>query len=263
MINKLKSRYFSEHISISVWNSRDIINSNEFEYVESFEKLCLKEFDLFKTAYSSLSLSEQDEVIKHWTNKFESIEDNFYEFAPFYFKSFNLATYYEIDVNDQEYDFVDFSDKEEIFYRIHYSRKFEYLIVKFLKSEENHLIEKLLNSEITKGDFNPLEILNIELPKETYIKKKKKDLLLNVSQKDKGHLFCLFKELKIKVFHHNNIEAYCEALCLEYDTRYSDQIRQNFNLDIHKTYRETFKQKVVSLLPEDQKSKIEQHLNSM
>lgn len=263
MINKLKSRYFTEHISITVWNSRDIINSNEFEYVESFEKLCLKEFDLFKSAFASLSATEKDEVIKHWTNKFESIEDDYFEFDPFYFDSFNLATYYEIDKNDEDYDLVDFSDKEEIFYRIHYSRKFEYLIVKFLIAEENYAIEKLLNPQITKVDFNPLEILSLELPKETYLKKKKQDLLIDVSQKDKGHLFCLFKELEIKVFHHNNIKEYCKALCLEYDTRYSDQIRQNFNLDIHKTYRETFKQKVVSLLPEEQKSIIEQHLNSM
>lgn len=262
MKENLLSRYFTEHISVSVWNSRDIINSNEFEYVESFEKLCLKEFDVFKSAFESLTVIDKDEVIKHWTNRFESIEDDYYEFAPFYFDSFNLATYYKIDKNDEEYDLVDFSDKEEIFYRIHYSRKFDYLIVNFLKSEENYLIEKLLNLDVTKIEFNPLEILNLELPKETYLKKKKQDLLVDVTQKFKGNLFWLFDKCEIYKNSNTSNETFCRELCAIYNTEYTDYIRQCCR-KIRKTDRDVFKKKVLSLLPEDQKSRIENYLNSM
>lgn len=259
MKEKLLSRYFTEHISITVWDSRDILNSSEFEYVDSFEKLCLKEFDLFKTAFNSLEIFEKDEVIKHWTNKLERIEEDFFEFAPFFFKNFDLATYYEIDINDDEYDLIDFSEKEEIFYRIHYSRKFEYLIVNFLKSEEHYLIEKILNPNLAKVDFNPLKILNLEISQESYIKSKKEDLLKGVSQKDKGHLFWLFKVLNFKAYTHSNTADFCIELCKEYNTKYSDQIRQNFNGKIHKTYLGTFLKDVCSQLPEDQKGIIENY----
>lgn len=256
MKDKLLSGYFTEYISSTVWESDHLFPLNHFEYIQTFEELCLSEFVVFKQIFDQLELIEKNEVIKFWNIRAESKFDEYVRFCPENFDNFDPEEFFGDDYSS-------YIHVTKVFHLRHYVEKFNFLIRSFLVCEEGYLKKKLIYTNVQKEEFNPLEVLDLELPKETYINKKKQDLLIDVSQKDKGHLFCLFKELEIKVFHHNNIGEYCKALCAEYDTRYSDQIRQNFNLDIHKTYRETFKQKVVSLLPEDQKSKIEQYLNSL
>jgi hypothetical protein len=256
MKDKLLSDYFPKYISSTVWDSDNLIPLNHFEYLESIEELCLSEFLVFKQIFDQLELIDKNEVIKFWNIHSKSKFDEYLRFCPENFNNFDPEEFFGDDYSS-------YIHGTKVFHLRHYVEKFKFLIRCFLVCEEEYLKKRTLNTIAQKQEFNPIEILKLKVSEEAFVKTKKQDLLIDVSQKNKGHLFCLFKELKIKAYTHKNTVDYCKELCIEYSTRYSDQIRQNFNLTIHKTYRETFKEKVVSLLPEDQKSIIEQYFNSI
>jgi len=177
--------------------------------------------------FDQLELIDKNEVIKHWNIRSEMKFNEYLRFCPENFDNFDHEEFFGNDYSSY------FNDTK-VFHLRHYQEKFMFLIRSFLVCEEEYLKKRTLNPVAQKLEFNPLEILNLKVSEESFIKTKKQDLLIDVSQKDKGHLFWLFKEQKIKAYTHNNNEDYCKELCIEYSTRYSDQIRQNFNIKIDK-----------------------------
>lgn len=255
MKDKLLSGYFTEYISSIIWDSDNLIPDNNFEYIETLEELCLSEFVVFKQIFDQLELIDKNEVIKYWNIHSESKFDEYLRFCPENYNNFDREEFFGDDYSS-------YIGGTKVFHLRHYIEKFNFLIRSFLLCEEEYLKKRILDPNVQKEEFNPLEILNIDMPKESYIKTKKNDLLIDVTQKFKGNLFWLFDKCEIYKNTNTSNETFCQELCVIYNTEYTDYIRQCYR-KIRKSDREVFKGKVLSLLPEDHKSIIECYLNSM
>jgi hypothetical protein len=259
----LFSRDAQSYISRHIYDSDIPINLNSFEFVEDFEKLLLKEFESFKFAFEKLDLPDKNDVIKFWVSKRENEFNAYLEFSPRNLKSFDLAEHYNF--NRKEINALDSLKNippAKIFYIEHYTIKFTNLIIDFLEFEENYLIEKILNPLVLKIEFNPLELLSIDISQKAYFENKKKDLLIGLSQKYKGNLFWLYDKLGIKKNTHTAVEVFCQELCALYNTEYTDYIRQEYK-EVHYTAKDVFLKEVLHLLPEDQKAIIENYVKSI
>ena len=221
----LLSNNHSRHIATSIWQSEILFNSDKFCFVESFEKLCLKEFNLFKSEFSNLNIKDKDDVIKHWLKRKDLVLEKYYQLFPSEFKKFDLAHYYEIEETDEEFEQINYSDKDKLFYVYHYLHKFEYLIVCFLTHEENYIIESIINPKFPKVEFNPLEILVLE--SNCYAINSLEDAKKSNLNKTKGVIVAAF-------FRHLSTSQ--SNLARGKDERvidYCNRINKNFNLPIH------------------------------
>lgn len=262
MIDKLISDYYISSIGDYVSNSEYAYVNREFEYIAEFENKCLKEFNICKSLYGSLSVWEKDEVVKYWNRQFDWYFEEEVTFSPENIKKFDLLTFYEITPNDFRYDEIINSDPYPTFYLNYYILKFRKLLINFFLFEEQCNLEALRISNYVKPEFNPLEYLDLEIPVEVDSSNNVQDGLLGVSQKFKGHLFWLLNELRIKSNSHSTVKAFCLEQCESFNTEYSDYVRQMCK-KIHPTDKLVFKSQVFPYLKPEVREAIETYLNRL
>ena len=248
----LLSRDAQSYISRHIYDSDIPINLNSFEFVEDFEKLLLKEFESFKFAFEKLDLPDKNDVIKFWVSKRENEFDAYLEFSPRNLKSFDLAQHYNIGANDiVARDAIAMIDipPPKIFYIEHYLSKFTNLIIYFLLFEEEYMKEVLVNPIANKGNYNPLEWLNLE-SEISYNQFNLSESPFNTcSKKNMGRLYWLLSR-STRPIGDKIVRDFCMELCDEYGIIYSDTIRQNFK-KIHKNELGHFKSQIFPLLSPD------------
>lgn len=155
MKEKLLSTYFTEYISSTVWDSDHLIPDNHFEYIQTFEELCLSEFVVFKHIFDQLELIDKNEVIKFWNIRSESKFDEYVRFCPENFDNFEPEEFFGDDYSS-------YIHGTKVFHLRHYVEKFKFLIRSFLLCEEDYLKKKIIYPNAQKEVFNPLVVLNFD-----------------------------------------------------------------------------------------------------
>lgn len=238
------------YISRYIYESDVRINLSTFEYVNEFEKLLLKEFETFKVAYEKLDLPGKNDVIKFWTTNRGIEFDNYLQFLPENLANFNVLDFYNIKPEDTiAIDALSHSSPLEIFYPEHYKLKFTNLIIGFLLFEEEYLMEVLVNPMTQKGNYNPLEWLNLK----GEISYSRFNIIESpfdsCSKKNMGRLFWILSKSQ-RPIGDKIVRDYCKELCKEYGISYSDTIRQNFKKN-HPNELEHFKSQIFPLLSDE------------
>ena len=210
----------------------------------------MKEFESFKVAFEKLDLPDKNDVIKFWTFNRGIEFDKYLEFCPENLKSFNVLDFHNISPDDTLALDAHLSiSKLEIFYSEHYKCKFINLIIYFLLFEEEYMKEVLVNPIAQKGNYNPLEWLNLE-GEISYRRFNLNENPFNTcSKKNMGRLFWLLSK-STRPIGDIIVRDYCMELCGEYGISYSDTIRQNFK-KIHKNELGHFKSQIYPLLSPD------------
>lgn len=245
------------YISRYIYNSDIPINLNSFEFVEDYEKLLLKEFESFKVAFEKLDLPDKNNVIKFWTFNRGIEFDKYLEFCPENLKSFDVLDFHNISPDDTvALDAHSSISPLEIFYPEHYKCKFTNLIIYFLLFEEEYMKEVLVNPIAHKGNYNPLEWLNIE-SEISYNQFNLRESPFNAcSKKNMARLFWLLSKSGLRPQEIGKIDAnYCKELCEEYGFIYSDTIRQNFKI-LTKNELDHFKHQIFPLITLETQSAI-------
>lgn len=246
----LLTRNVLSYISRYIYESDTPINLNSFEFVEDYEKLLLKEFESFKAAFEKLDLPDKNDVIKFWTSNRGNEFDKYLEFSPDNFKNFNIIDFYNINPDDTlALDALSSISPLEIFYSEHYKCKFTNLIIYFLLFEEEYIKEVLVNPITQKGNYNPLEWLDLvgEISYNQF--NLSESIFNNCSKKNIGRLFWLLSK-STRPIGDKIVRDYCKELCVEYGISYSDTIRQNFK-KIHRNELGHFKSQIHPLLSPD------------
>jgi len=243
----LLSKELLGYMTRYIYDSQIPINYNSFEFVEDFEKLLLKEFESFRVAFGKLDLTDKNDVIKFWALKREYEFDRYLEFSPSNLKSFDLAEHYNIKANDIiTLDALNYVDTKKIFYIEHYSSKFTNLIIDFLLFEEEFMKEVLVNPIANKGNYNPLEWLDLEGEISYSSFNLNENPFNSCSKKNMGRLFWLLSKSTTPIGN-KIVRDFCMELCEEYGINFSDTIRQNFK-KIHRNEVGHFKSQIFPLL---------------